>query len=96
MRAARKSKRQKVLEKFSHNSYEDRRRSFARASSAHKRKVEMQNVLEDLRKLPWGEEFLQVHTRNMHIYYSKDTACENDTRRWQLIGLFLDVSVKSS
>ncbi|KAL6735472.1 hypothetical protein Aduo_005910 [Ancylostoma duodenale] len=64
--------RQKVLEKFSRNSYEDRRRSFARASSAHRRKVGMENVLEDLHKLPWGEDFLQLQTRNMHIYYSKD------------------------
>ncbi|RCN37732.1 hypothetical protein ANCCAN_16351 [Ancylostoma caninum] len=55
--------RQKVLEKFSRNSYEDKRRSFARASSAHRRKVEMENVPEDLRKLPWGEDFLQAAIR---------------------------------
>ncbi|KIH61882.1 hypothetical protein ANCDUO_07840 [Ancylostoma duodenale] len=68
-KAERQKKREKVSEKFSRNSYEDRRRSFARASSAHKRKVEMENVPGDLLKLLWGEDFLQVQTRSMHIYY---------------------------
>ncbi|CAJ0606947.1 unnamed protein product [Cylicocyclus nassatus] len=63
--------REKVLGKFHGRSYEQRRRTFAKAANAHKRTVDPSNIPEDLRNVPGGEVFLQLQTDDLHIYFSR-------------------------
>ncbi|CAJ0605201.1 unnamed protein product [Cylicocyclus nassatus] len=63
--------RRKVLGKFHGDSYEHRRRTFAKAATALKRTVEMNGVPEGLRHIPGGDVFMQIQTGDLHVYFSK-------------------------
>ncbi|KIH65061.1 hypothetical protein ANCDUO_04621 [Ancylostoma duodenale] len=61
-----------VLTKFVGGSYQERRRTFAKASAAQKRTVELDNIPEDLALLPNGDDFVHVQRSDLHIYYSEE------------------------
>ncbi|KAK6760240.1 hypothetical protein RB195_021649 [Necator americanus] len=68
--------RQKVLGKFVGEGYHIRRI----ATQAQKRRVEMDDIPEDLVLLPRGENLIKVQCQDLHVYYSIkliEMACSN-------------------
>ncbi|CAJ0603001.1 unnamed protein product [Cylicocyclus nassatus] len=65
--------RRKVLGKFHGKGYEQRRKTFSKASNAQKRIVDPSNVPEDLSHVPGGDLFLQLQTDDLHLYFCTDS-----------------------
>ncbi|RCN34673.1 hypothetical protein ANCCAN_19492, partial [Ancylostoma caninum] len=64
--------RMRVLTNFVGASYQEQRRTFAKASAAQKRTVELDNIPDDIALLPNGGNFVHVQRSDLHIYYSEE------------------------